>query len=138
MINFYKKNKEVINYLIFGVLTTLISIGSYTILTISILNPNNSIELQIANVLSWVIAVIFAYFTNRKYVFASNNKNILAELCKFASSRITTLLIEMLFMYIFVSVFRFNDIIMKGIAQIVVIVLNYVFSKISFFFSCIK
>ena len=133
MINFYKKNKKIINYLIFGVLTTLISIVTYTILTITILNPNNSIELQIANIISWIIAVIFAYLTNRKFVFASNNKNILSELCKFASSRVTTLLIEMLFMYIFVSVFNFNDKIMKIIAQIVVIVLNYVFSKIFVF-----
>lgn len=133
MINIYKKNKEIINYLIIGVLTTLISIGIYTILTISILNPNNAIELQIANVISWIIAVLFAYITNRKYVFESKDKNILGELIKFSGSRITTLLIEIVFMFIFVSLIHFNDKIMKIIAQIIVIVLNYVFSKIFVF-----
>lgn len=133
MINIYKKNKEIINYLIIGVLTTLISIGVYTILTISILNPNNAIELQIANVISWIIAVLFAYITNRKYVFESKDKNILGELIKFSGSRITTLLIEIVFMFIFVSLIHFNDKIMKIIAQIIVIVLNYVFSKIFVF-----
>ena len=131
--NLYNKNKEIINYLIVGVLTTLVSIVSYILLTISFLDPNNQIELQIANILSWIIAVVFAYFTNRKYVFESKNKNKLSEFTKFTSSRITTLLIEMIFMYIFVSILLFNDKIMKVIAQIVVIILNYVLSKIFVF-----
>lgn len=132
-LSIYKKNKEIINYLIVGVLTTLVSILSYFLFTISILNPNNQIELQVANILSWVLAVIFAYFTNRKYVFVSNNKHKLEEFLKFTSSRITTLLIEMIFMYIFVSILLFNDKIMKIIAQIVVIVLNYILSKLFVF-----
>ena len=133
MINNCKKNKEIINYLIVGVLTTFISIGVYYILTITILDPNNEFELQIANVISWIIAIIFAYITNRKYVFESKNKNIFSELIKFSSSRITTLLIEMIYMYITVSILHFNDKIMKIIAQIIVIILNYVFSKIFVF-----
>lgn len=132
-LSIYKKNKEIINYLIVGVLTTLVSILSYFLFTISILNPNNQIELQVANILSWVLAVIFAYFTNRKYVFVSNNKHKLEEFLKFTSSRITTLLIEMIFMYIFVCILLFNDKIMKIIAQIVVIVLNYILSKLFVF-----
>lgn len=133
VLNIYKKNKEVINYLIVGVLTTLISIIVYVVLTVSILNPNNDIELQLANVISWIIAVIFAYITNRKYVFESKAKNIKNEFIKFTSSRITTLLIEMIFMFIFVSLLNLNDKIMKIIAQIVVIILNYVLSKIFVF-----
>lgn len=138
MINLYKKNKEIINYLIVGVLTTLISIGVYYVLTVSFLNPNNEIELQLANIISWVIAVLFAYVTNRIYVFESNNKNILSELIKFSSSRITTLLIEMIFMFISVSLMHFNDKIMKVVAQVIVIILNYVFSKIFVFKKEIK
>lgn len=133
MISLYKKYKEIINYLIIGVLTTLISIGVYIVLTVTILNPNNAIELQIANIISWIIAVLFAYITNRKYVFESKNKNILSELIKFSGSRITTLLIEIIFMFIFVSLIHFNDKIMKIIAQIIVIVLNYVLSKLFVF-----
>lgn len=133
IITFCQKNKEIINYLIVGILTTLISITSYAILTITVLNPNNEIQLQIANIISWIIAVIFAYITNKKYVFESKEKNIKKEFTKFTTSRITTLLIEMLFMYIFVSILKYNDKIMKVIAQLVVIILNYVFSKIFVF-----
>lgn len=133
MINIYKKNKEIINYLIVGVLTTLVSLITYYILTITILNPNNEIELQIANIISWIFAVIFAYITNRKMVFESKDKNITTEFTKFVSSRISTLLIEMFLMFILVSVLHLNDKIMKIIAQIIVIILNYVFSKLFVF-----
>ena len=71
----FKKYKEVIMYLIFGVLTTFFSIAIYWLLTITFLNPNIPIQLQIANILSWIGGVLFAYFTNRKYVFESKNKN---------------------------------------------------------------
>ncbi|MBQ3421128.1 MAG: GtrA family protein [Romboutsia sp.] len=133
MINIYIKNKEIINYLIVGVLTTLVSLITYYILTITILNPNNEIELQIANIISWIFAVIFAYITNRKMVFESKDKNITTEFTKFVSSRISTLLIEMFLMFILVSVLHFNDKIMKIIAQIIVIILNYIFSKLFVF-----
>ena len=79
LINIYKKNKEVINYLIFGVLTTIISLIVYYFLTFSLLDSSNEIELQIANLISWIISVIFAYITNRKYVFSSKNDNIIKD-----------------------------------------------------------
>ena len=133
IIKLYKKYKEIINYLIFGVLTTIISLGSYYILTITILDPNNPIELQIANILSWLIAVNFAYFTNRKFVFESKSKKIFGEMVKFYIARIASLLLDMAIMYIFVSVLKYDDKIIKVIAQIVVIVANYVFSKLIVF-----
>ncbi|MBQ2873648.1 MAG: GtrA family protein, partial [Bacilli bacterium] len=77
MINLYKKYKEIINYLIFGVLTTVVSLATYYLLVFTILDPNNPLELQIANIISWITCVTFAYITNRKYVFNSKNKNIL-------------------------------------------------------------
>ena len=124
----YLNNKEIINYLIIGGLTTLVSLIIYYILVLTILNPENSIELQIANIISWICAVTFAYFTNRKYVFESKNKSK-KELIKFFLLRIGTLLIDMALMYIFVSTLHFNDKIIKIIVQIVVIILNYIFSK---------
>ena len=60
----YKKYKEIINYLIFGVLTTLVSLVVYYASVLTFLNPENSIQLQIANILSWIAGVTFAYFTN--------------------------------------------------------------------------
>ena len=129
----YQKYKEIINYLIFGFLTTVISLGTYYLLTWAIFDPNNPIELQITNVISWITAVNFAYFTNRKYVFNSKNKKILSEMIKFYLARIVSLLVDMLLMYILVSRLKYNDKIMKVIVQIVVIVLNYVFSKVIIF-----
>ena len=129
----FSKYKEIILYLIFGVLTTIVSLLSYYLLTITILDPNNAFYLQIANILSWICAVLFAYITNRKYVFESKDKNKTKEIIKFVSSRIVTLILDMLIMGIGVSILNFNDKIMKIISQVVVIVLNYVLSKIFVF-----
>lgn len=129
----YIKYKEIINYLIFGVLTTIVSLATYYLLVLTILNPNKPLELQIANIISWITCVTFAYITNRKYVFNSSNKNILKEGIKFYSSRLTTLFLDMLFMYIFVSKLNFNDKIIKIIIQIIITILNYILSKILVF-----
>ena len=133
IINIYNKNKEIINYLIVGGLTTLVSLISYYLLTLTILDPNNAITLQIANIISWILSVAFAYITNRKYVFESKNNNIKKELSKFVTSRITTLIIDMALMALFVTILKFNDKIIKIIVQIIIIVLNYIISKIFVF-----
>ena len=133
MINLYKKYKEVINYLIFGVLTTIVSLATYYLLVLTILDPNNPIQLQIANIISWITCVTFAYITNRIYVFNSKNKNILKEMIKFYSSRLTTLFLDMLIMFILVTKLEFNDKIIKIIVQVIIIVLNYILSKILVF-----
>ena len=129
ILNLYKKYKEIINYLIVGVLTTVISLLVYYICVYTFLNPNNKLELQIANVLSWIAGVTFAYFTNRKYVFESTNKNKLKEATSFVSSRITTLLLDMIIMWLGVTILKFNDKIVKLISQVLVVVGNYVLSK---------
>ena len=129
----FKKYKEVILYLIFGFLTTVVSLIVYYLLTISLLNPNDAVCLQIANIISWVCGVTFAYFTNRKYVFESKNTNRFKEATSFVSARIITLLLDMLLMGVGVSILRFNDKIMKIVSQFLVIVLNYVFSKLFVF-----
>lgn len=133
LINIYKDKKEIINYLIIGVLTTLVSLITYYLLTFTILDPNNDIQLQIANIISWIISVAFAYITNRKFVFESKSKDIKKELSKFVSSRITTLIIDMLLMFILVSLLHFNDKVIKLIVQVIVIILNYIFSKLFVF-----
>lgn len=129
----YLKYKEIINYLIFGVLTTVVSLLTYYLLVYTILNPNNPIELQIANIISWITCVTFAYITNRKYVFNSKDKNIIKEIIKFYSSRLSTLFIDMLIMFIFVTKLNLNDKIIKIIVQIIIIVLNYTLSKLLVF-----
>ena len=129
----YLKYKEIINYLIFGVLTTIVSLLTYYLLVYTILNPNNPIQLQISNIISWITCVTFAYITNRKYVFNSKDKNILKEIIKFYSSRLSTLFIDMLIMFIFVTKLNFNDKIIKIIVQIIIIILNYILSKLLVF-----
>ena len=128
-----KLNKEIINYLIFGILSTIVSLLSYYLLTTLFLNPNNSIELQIANVISWIITVTFAFITNKKFVFNSKEKQIIKEISKFFLARIFTLLIDMTLMFIFVSILNFNDKIIKIIIMILVIILNYIISKLLVF-----
>lgn len=123
------KNREIIVYLIVGVLTTIVSLGVYYGLVLTILDPNKALELQIANVTSWIAAVTFAYFANRIFVFKSKNKNMLKEGFKFCSSRIFTLLIDMLIMFIMVTLLHLNDKIAKIVVQVIVTILNYIISK---------
>lgn len=129
----YMKYKEILNYLIVGVLTTCISLLTYYALVFTILNPQDNIQLQVANIISWIVSVIFAYFTNRKYVFESKNENKTKELVKFVTSRISTLLLDMLIMWIGVTLLMFNDKIIKLISQVLVIIANYILSKIFVF-----
>ena len=133
LINIYKKNKEVINYLIFGVLTTAINLLTYFLLTSIWLDVTKVIELQIANIISWVVAVIFAYFTNRKYVFESDNCNKLKELSSFFIARLLTLILDMIIMYLGVNILLLNDKFIKIISQILIIVSNYILSKLFVF-----
>lgn len=135
VINLYKKYQEIINYLIVGVLTTVVSIVTYFLFSL-VLDIENNILFILANVLSWICAVIFAYVTNKKFVFnttTSNKKEEIKVFSMFVSSRITTLLIELAFMFITVKVILINDKIAKVIAQFIVIVLNYVLSKLFVF-----
>lgn len=129
----YKKYKEIINYLIFGVLTTVVSLIVYYVAVYTFLNPENAVQLQIANILSWIAGVTFAYFTNRKYVFDSKEQNRLKEAGKFVMTRVVTLLMDMVIMWLGVTVLCFNDKIMKLISQVVIIISNYVFSKLFVF-----
>lgn len=129
----YKKYEEIINYLIVGVLTTVVSLATYFICTETFLDPTKKIELQIANIISWVFAVAFAYFTNRKYVFKSKNENMLKEASSFVGSRIISLLMDMFTMFIIVSVLHLNDKIGKLVSQVIVTVANYILSKLFVF-----
>lgn len=132
-IGLYKKYEEIVNYLIVGVLTTVVSLVIYYGSVLSFLNPENGLQLQIANVLSWIGAVAFAYVTNRKYVFKSQNENRFTEAVRFVASRVTTLVMDMAVMYVLVTLFHGNDKIAKLVSQAVVMVSNYVFSKLFVF-----
>lgn len=129
----YYKNPEIWNYLIVGLLTTVVSLVTYFVVTRTFLNPENEIELQIANIISWIFAVAFAYVTNRIFVFKSTNKNIVSELSKFIGSRIASLLMDMATMFIIVSLLGLSDVIGKIASQVIVTIANYVLSKLLVF-----
>ena len=125
--------REIIAYLIVGVLTTVVSLVTYYLVTITFLDPNNAIQLQLANIISWIFAVAFAYFANRKYVFNSKEENKVKEATKFVVARLGTLGLDMLTMFIMVSVLGINDRISKLVSQVIVIVGNYLVSKLFVF-----
>lgn len=129
----YHKNEEVWNYLIVGFLTTVVSLGTYFFCTSTFLDPNNQIQLQVANIISWVLAVAFAYVTNRIYVFKSKSDDYLKEISSFVGARVFSLLLDMLTMFIIVSLLSFNDKVGKLISQIIVTIVNYVLSKLIVF-----
>lgn len=129
LIDLYKKYRELISYLIVGGLTTVVSLGVYYGCVLTFLDPEVAVQLQAANVLSWIAAVTFAYFTNRKYVFESKNENRLQEAAAFYGSRVTTLLLDMLCMFLMVTLMGWNDKVAKLIVQVLVTVANYILSK---------
>jgi putative flippase GtrA len=129
----YKKYEEIINYLIVGVLTTVVSLSTYYLCVVTILDPHIAWQLQAANLISWICAVAFAYVTNRIFVFKSNNMNIFKEICSFTSSRVVTLLMDMFIMFMIVTVFNGNDKIGKLVTQVVVTIGNYILSKLFVF-----
>ena len=133
----YIKYKEIINYLIFGILTTLVNLITKYILLFTILDPTNGFQLQIAIIISWIAGVLFAYFTNRKFVFESKNENKLKEFISFVVARIATLLLEMFIMWFFVTLLKLNSdlyvVIFTLVAQVAVVIGNYIFSKLFVF-----
>ena len=120
-------------YLIFGVLTTVVSLAVYYACTYTFLDPLDAIQLQIANVISWVVCVAFAYITNRKYVFSVKKKPCLKECISFYLSRFSTLLMDMVIMFLLVTWLAYDASISKMVAQVVVIIFNYVLSKLLVF-----
>ncbi|WP_304747746.1 GtrA family protein [Dubosiella newyorkensis] len=128
IVNIYKKNKEIINYLIFGVLTTLVNIIVFEISANWI-----HIHYLVSNIIAWFLSVLFAYITNRKYVFESNDQEIGKEMAKFFSSRLATLGLDMVIMWLLVDILTANNLLAKIIANILVVIGNYILSKLIVF-----
>ncbi len=133
LVKLYRKYEEIVNYLIAGVLTTIVSLAVYYGCVLTFLNPEDAFELQAANVISWVLAVAFAYGINRSFVFKSKSENRFTEAVRFVGSRVTTLLMDMAVMYVFVTLLGGNDKIGKLISQVVVMAGNYLLSKLFVF-----
>lgn len=128
----YKKivNRETITYGISGVLTTIVNFVSYEGLY------RLGIKNLTANWMAWVIAVAFAYIVNKWSVFQSRSSNVKAEITKmgkFYGARLISLGVEQLGMFVFVERLGINRWLIKGALSIIVIVINYIFSKFYIF-----
>ena len=124
----YKKFEEIVNYLIVGVLTTIVSWAAYALCKL-VMDVDNAVMMQIAVIIRWVAGVVFGYFTNRRFVFKSKNPDMLKEAAGFASSRLVTLLLDMFVMWLLPTIFHVNDWIATFISAVLVTVMNYIFSK---------
>lgn len=125
----YRKYEELMNYFVVGVLTTLVSWFVYFASVAVFLDAENAIQLQIANILSWIAGVAFAYVTNRKFVFKSKEKNILKEAAQFSASRLSTLFLDMAVMFVMVTLMGIHDGVSKIASAVLVTIANYVISK---------
>lgn len=152
----FKKYEEIIIYLIVGVLTTIVSWGACFVAKIW-LDPDIQIQNFIINTIGWVVGVVFAYPLNRKWVFKSTNPHIIKEFFGFAGSRLSTWILDILIMFVFINVWRIffplcnflhdkisflskMDVesvhywfVKICISAVLVTILNYVFSKVLIF-----
>ena len=127
----YNRYKEILLYVFFGALTTLVSLATFYFFA----NVLNVHEL-ISNAVSWIFAVTFAYVTNRTWVFedkAHTRSGVIREASAFYGGRLATLGFEELVILVFVTILGFNDMLIKVLASVGVLVLNYVISKLIVF-----
>ncbi len=126
-----KKYRELISYLFFGVLTTLVNWGSYWLLT-DVLH----VHYMAAALFAQVLSILFAYVTNRRWVFESKvrgAKGIAVEMTKFFGARGVSLVMDLLCMYLGVDLLSLNDKAVKVVSSVIVVIANYIFSKLFVF-----
>lgn len=124
-------NKEIILYVIFGILTTIVNLIAYYLFS-NIININY----LISNAIAWIISVVFAYITNKFFVFNSSyiNKDvIIEEFIKFMNCRLISGLSEVVLLFLFVDLLLINDIVAKLIIGVLVALINFIFSKVFIF-----
>ena len=130
------KHREILVYLIVGVMTTVFAWAVRFLWNIVFYaGTAHPLPLQttILTIVEFIAGVSFAYPTNRKWVFRSTNPNILKEAAGFVSARLTTLGIQMLLNLVIINVLHVNFYVATVVIGIIVVILNYVFSKLLVF-----
>ncbi|WP_167959007.1 GtrA family protein [Anaerosporobacter faecicola] len=123
--------KETIAYIIVGTLTTCVNLASYYWFC-NICGIQN----LVSNAFAWIVAMVFAYFANAKYVFKPAKKSFIGEIVqlgKFFTARFISFLVEEAAMFVFVDLLCVNNMLIKGIMNVVVVIINYYFSKLLVF-----
>ena len=131
IIDLVKKHRDIVSYLFFGVLTTVVNyivyLPCYNLLSFSA---------AISNMIAWIAAVAFAYLTNKPFVFRSHDwsaKTVIPELSKFVGARIASGVLETGIIFLTVDLLRWNGNVMKLVTSVLVVIINYVASKLLVF-----
>ena len=123
---------SVIRYIFFGGCTTMVNLVSFFVLR------KLKVELNVANIISIILAILFAYVVNSKFVLLAKCETLkdhIRPFCKFVGARLSTMVIEVGGVWFFAEIVHLNDMVGKLIIQFVVMALNYVFSKFLVFTS---
>ncbi len=133
----YRNHREGMRYLIFGGLATLVNILVFIICArLIFLNLTDDLRVNISNVIAIIISILFAYITNKLFVFETkteSKKDLLREFTSFISCRIVTAIMDLGLMQLTVNILNWNDILMKILVNILVILVNFIFSKLIIF-----
>lgn len=132
---YYKKYEEIIKYLLFGVLTTIFNFVTYYVL-VFLCGTEEGIVGIVCNVIATIASILFAYITNRRFVFNSKSngkKEIFKEMFSFFSCRAFSFFIDFLIYLIGCTIMKLPSFIVKMVSQVVVTILNYIFSKLIVF-----
>ena len=121
-------SREVFFYLVFGVLTTVVNIVAFAILTRAL-----SVGTVASNIIAWFLSVLFAYVTNRRWVFGTRGDSVLKEAATFFTGRVGTGVLDTAMMFATVDLLGWNDLVMKVAVNVIVVILNYVISKLFVF-----
>lgn len=122
---------SILMYLVMGGITTLINI-----VTFYLFNSTLGLNYTIANIIAWVFAVLFAYISNKLYVFESKHNNfseLIQEISSFFGFRVLSLFMDLAVMFVCISILSMNPLLAKVLANVVVLIANYVFSKLFIF-----
>ena len=130
------KYKEIILYVFFGGLTTAVNWVSYLLLVSIMGGAESTSAVMTATIVSQILSILFAYFTNRKWVFESKVKGakpIAVEMTKFFGCRGASIVLDIIVMFVGVSVLHLNDAVMKLLSNVLIVIVNYLFSKVFIF-----
>lgn len=129
----YFKYEEIVNYLIVGVLNTIVSWAAWFICAYTVLDAQVVWQNAALSVISWVVGVVFGYFMNRIFVFKSKEPNMWKEFLQFSGGRVSTWLLDLVMMVLMVNVLQINEAFSKIFVSVLVMIGNYIISKLFVF-----
>jgi len=132
--NIYFKYKQILLYLLFGGLTTVLNFFVYIIASLGF-----NLSAWLSSAIAWVFAIIFAFFTNKVFVFkndtseTNSKKSTTNQLTLFIAARLVSVVINIGIMFVFVDILQYNEFVFFTISQIIIIIFNYCASKLVVF-----